>query len=127
MRKVLNSISMDGVVIIGEGEKDEVCCRLTYAHTCSLLSALCTILRVCMQDRHHPHVLLCARVCVYVSLSQAPMLYCGERIGDRTGMKVDIAVDPLDGTTLTAQGRNGAISVIAVAERGALFDPGPCV
>lgn len=80
MRSVLNSISMDGVVVIGEGEKDE-----------------------------------------------APMLYCGERIGDPKYTKVDIAVDPLDGTTLTAQGRNGAVSVIAVAERGALFDPGPCM
>ncbi|GFR50410.1 hypothetical protein Agub_g12627 [Astrephomene gubernaculifera] len=81
MRKVLNSVAMDGVVVIGEGEKDE-----------------------------------------------APMLYCGERIGDGSLFpKVDIAVDPLDGTTLTAQGRSGAISVIAVAERGALFDPGPCM
>nr|QKY14893.1 fructose 1,6-bisphosphatase Ii (FBP) [Polytomella parva] len=81
MRKVLNSVSMDGIVVIGEGEKDE-----------------------------------------------APMLYCGEQIGDGSLQpKVDIAVDPLDGTTLTAQGRNGAISVIAVAERGALFDPGPCM
>lgn len=80
MRKVLNSISMDGVVIIGEGEKDE-----------------------------------------------APMLYCGERLGDGRAPHVDIAVDPLDGTTLTAQGRNGAVAVIAVAERGALFDPGPCM
>lgn len=81
MRKVLNSVSMDGVVVIGEGEKDE-----------------------------------------------APMLYRGEQIGNGSlGPQVDIAVDPLDGTTLTAQGRNGAISVIAVAERGALFDPGPCM
>ncbi|KAG2490800.1 hypothetical protein HYH03_010722 [Edaphochlamys debaryana] len=81
MRKVLNSVAMDGVVVIGEGEKDE-----------------------------------------------APMLYCGERIGDGSMFpKTDIAVDPLDGTSLTSQGRNGAISVIAVAERGALFDPGPCM
>jgi len=78
MRKVLNSVQMDGVVVIGEGEKDE-----------------------------------------------APMLYCGERIGDGSSMPVDIAVDPLDGTTLTAQGRNGAVSVIALAKRGSLFDPGP--
>lgn len=81
MRKVLNSIFMDGVVVIGEGEKDE-----------------------------------------------APMLYCGERIGAGSGgPSVDIAVDPLDGTSLTAQGRNGAVSVIAVAPRGSLFDPGPCM
>lgn len=80
MRKVLNSIQMDGVIVIGEGEKDE-----------------------------------------------APMLYCGERLGDGSWPQVDIAVDPLDGTTLTAMGRSGAVSVIAVAERGALFDPGPCM
>ncbi len=55
------------------------------------------------------------------------MLYCGERLGDGRAPHVDIAVDPLDGTTLTAQGRNGAVAVIAVAERGALFDPGPCM
>lgn len=57
------------------------------------------------------------------------MLYCGERIGDGSpgAPPCDIAVDPLDGTTLTAQGRNGAVSVIAVAERGSLFDPGPCM
>jgi fructose-1,6-bisphosphatase II len=79
MRKVLNDISMDGVVVIGEGEKDE-----------------------------------------------APMLYCGEHIGGGTPPAVDIAVDPLDGTTLTAQGRSGAIAVIALAERGCLYDPGPC-
>jgi fructose-1,6-bisphosphatase II len=69
---------MDGVVVIGEGEKD-----------------------------------------------QAPMLYCGEAIGDGSPPAVDIAVDPLDGTTLTAQGRSGALSVIALAERGAMFNPGP--
>jgi len=79
MRKVLNSVRMDGVVVIGEGAKDE-----------------------------------------------APMLFCGERIGDgSSSMEVDIAVDPLDGTSLTAQGRNGAVSVIALASRGSLFDPGP--
>ncbi|CAL5220210.1 g2185 [Coccomyxa viridis] len=80
MRKVLATVQMDGVVVIGEGEKDE-----------------------------------------------APMLYCGEEIGTGVDPKVDIAVDPLDGTTLVSQGRNGAISVIALAERGALFDPGPCM
>jgi fructose-1,6-bisphosphatase II len=80
MRLVLNSIAMDGVVVIGEGEKDE-----------------------------------------------APMLYNGENIGDGTPPKVDIAVDPLEGTTLTSLGRNNAISVIAVAERGTMFNPGPCV
>ena len=82
MRKVLNSCSMDGVVVIGEGEKDE-----------------------------------------------APMLYIGERLGDGSpnAPAVDVAVDPLDGTTLISQGRNGAICVIAVAERGTLFDPGACV
>eukprot|EP00877_Chromochloris_zofingiensis_P000571 jgi/Chrzof1/10514/Cz05g01180.t1_FBP1[v5.2] len=79
MRKVLNEIKMDGVVVIGEGEKDE-----------------------------------------------APMLYCGERIGDGSPPEVDIAVDPLDGTTLTAQGRSGAIAVIALAARGSMFDPGSC-
>lgn len=78
MRKVLNEIPMDGVVVIGEGEKDE-----------------------------------------------APMLYCGEHIGDGSPPMVDIAVDPLDGTTLTAQGRSGALAVIALAERGCLYDPGP--
>ncbi len=55
------------------------------------------------------------------------MLYCGENIGSADEPKVDIAVDPLDGTSLVAQGRDGAISVIAMAERGALFDPGPCM
>lgn len=78
MRKVLNEIQMDGVVVIGEGEKDE-----------------------------------------------APMLYCGEHIGDGSPPMIDIAVDPLDGTTLTAQGRSGALAVIALAERGCLYDPGP--
>jgi fructose-1,6-bisphosphatase II len=80
MRKVLNTVNMDGVVVIGEGEKDE-----------------------------------------------APMLYCGEQIGATEEPKMDIAVDPLDGTTSVAMGRNGAVSVIALAERGALFDPGPCM
>jgi len=80
MRVVLSSVQMDGLVIIGEGEKDE-----------------------------------------------APMLYNGERIGDGTPPACDIAVDPIDGTTLTAKGRGGALSVIAVSERGTMFDPGPCV
>jgi fructose-1,6-bisphosphatase II len=79
MRLILNSVSMDGVVVIGEGEKDE-----------------------------------------------APMLFNGEEIG-AGGPACDIAVDPIDGTTLTSLGRNNAISVIAVAERGTMFDPGPCV
>ena len=80
MRFVLGGVAMDGVVVIGEGEKDE-----------------------------------------------APMLYNGERIGDGRPPLVDIAVDPVDGTTLTAMGRNGALSVIALAERGTMFNPGPCV
>jgi len=79
MRLILNSVSMDGVVVIGEGEKDE-----------------------------------------------APMLFNGEEIG-AGGPACDIAVDPIDGTTLTSLGRNNAISVIAVSERGTMFDPGPCV
>ncbi|MBO0887433.1 MAG: fructose-bisphosphatase class II, partial [Acidimicrobiales bacterium] len=79
MRQVLSSVSMDGLVIIGEGEKDE-----------------------------------------------APMLYNGERVGDGNPPQVDVAVDPIDGTTLTSQGRGGALSVIAVSEQGAMFDPGPC-
>jgi fructose-1,6-bisphosphatase II len=79
MRFVLGAVQMDGVVVIGEGEKDE-----------------------------------------------APMLYNGERIGDGQPPEVDIAVDPVDGTSLTAQGRNGALSVIALAPRGTMFNPGPC-
>ncbi len=80
MRVVLQTVSMDGVVVIGEGEKDH-----------------------------------------------APMLYNGERIGDGSPPKTDIAVDPIDGTTLTALGRGGALAVIAASERGTMFDPGPCV
>ncbi|MGH2843359.1 MAG: class II fructose-bisphosphatase [Solirubrobacteraceae bacterium] len=80
MRHVLDTVSCDGVVVIGEGEKDE-----------------------------------------------APMLYNGESIGDGSLPKVDIAVDPLEGTRLTALGMPSAITVIALAERGAMFDPGPCV
>jgi len=79
MRKVLNTVPMEGIVVIGEGEKDE-----------------------------------------------APMLFNGEELGSG-GPACDIAVDPIDGTTLTSLGRNNAISVIALAERGTMFDPGPCV
>ena len=79
MRFVLGAVAMDGVVVIGEGEKDS-----------------------------------------------APMLYNGEHIGDGRPPQVDIAVDPIDGTTLTAMGRNGALAVIALAERGSMFNPGPC-
>ena len=79
MRHVLGSISMDGLVVIGEGEKDE-----------------------------------------------APMLYNGEQIGDGSPPRVDIAVDPLEGTRLTAFGMPSAIAVIALAPRGAMFDPGQC-
>jgi fructose-1,6-bisphosphatase II len=78
MRTVLDTVPMDGIVVIGEGEKDE-----------------------------------------------APMLYNGEHIGDGTPPLTDIAVDPVEGTTLTALGRGNAISVIALAERGAMFNPGP--
>jgi fructose-1,6-bisphosphatase II len=76
MRQLINSIQMRGVVIIGEGEKDN-----------------------------------------------APMLYNGERVGDGTGPEVDVAVDPVDGTTLMAAGMPNALAVLAVAERGAMFDP----
>jgi fructose-1,6-bisphosphatase II len=58
---------------------------------------------------------------------EAPMLYNGERIGDGSPPETDIAVDPIDGTTLTALGRGGALSVIAVSERNTMFNPGPCV
>ena len=58
---------------------------------------------------------------------EAPMLFNGEVVGDGTGPEVDIAVDPIDGTTLTSTGRCGALSVIAVSEKGTMFDPGPCV
>jgi fructose-1,6-bisphosphatase II len=80
MRMMLDTVSMDGTVVIGEGEKDE-----------------------------------------------APMLYNGERIGDGSPPEVDIAVDPLEGTELCAKGLPNAIATIAVAERGTMFDPGPCV
>jgi len=58
---------------------------------------------------------------------EAPMLYNGEVVGDGSDPQVDIAVDPIDGTTLTSKGRGGAVAVIAVSERGTMFDPGPCV
>ncbi len=54
---------------------------------------------------------------------EAPMLYNGERVGEGVGPAVDVAVDPIDGTTLTAKGMNNAIAVVALAERGAMFDP----
>ena len=77
MRLVLDTVRMNGIVVIGEGEKDE-----------------------------------------------APMLYNGEEVGDGSGPAVDVAVDPLEGTRLTALGQPNAIAVIAVAERGTMFDPG---
>ena len=80
MRRMISTVSMNGVVVIGEGEKDE-----------------------------------------------APMLYNGEVVGDGTGPEVDVAVDPLEGTRLTALGMPNAISVIAVAERGTMFFPGAAV
>jgi fructose-1,6-bisphosphatase II len=58
---------------------------------------------------------------------EAPMLYNGEHIGDGSAPEVDIAVDPLEGTTLTAKGMPSALSVIALSPRGTMFDPGPCV
>ncbi len=80
MRLMLDTVHMDGLVVIGEGEKDE-----------------------------------------------APMLFNGEHIGDGSPPEVDIAVDPLEGTDLCANGLPGSIAVIALAERGTMFDPGPCV
>ena len=76
MRALIGTVSMRGVVVIGEGEKDE-----------------------------------------------APMLYNGEEVGDGTGPLCDVAVDPIDGTTLMAKGMPNSIAVIAVAERGSMFDP----
>jgi fructose-1,6-bisphosphatase II len=76
MRRLINSVPMRGVVVIGEGEKDN-----------------------------------------------APMLFNGEHVGDGTGAEVDVAVDPIDGTTLMAKGMPNALAVLAVAERGAMFDP----
>ena len=58
---------------------------------------------------------------------EAPMLYNGEEIGNGEPPHVDVAVDPIDGTTLTSKGMNGALAVVAVSERGTMFDPGPCV
>jgi len=78
MHTVLHTIHMDGVVVIGEGEKDE-----------------------------------------------APMLHNGEEVGDGSPPRVDIAVDPLEGTRLAAHGRPNALAVIALSERGTMFDPGP--
>jgi fructose-1,6-bisphosphatase II len=80
MRTMFDTVAMDGIVVIGEGEKDE-----------------------------------------------APMLYNGEHVGDGSGPPVDVAVDPLEGTTLAAKGQPNALAVIALAERGSMFDPGPCV
>ena len=77
MRIMLDTVSMRGLVVIGEGEKDE-----------------------------------------------APMLYNGEEVGDGSGPEVDVAVDPLEGTRLTALGMPNAIAVIAVSERGTMFFPG---
>jgi len=80
MRLVLNTIEMDGVIVIGEGEKDE-----------------------------------------------APMLFNGERLGTGEAPAVDIAVDPVEGTSLTARGSSGALSVAALAERGSMYAPGSLV
>ncbi len=80
MRSVLRSVAMEGLVVIGEGEKDN-----------------------------------------------APMLFNGEIVGDGRPPLCDVAVDPIDGTRPTATGRGGALSVIAVSERGTMFNPGPCV
>jgi fructose-1,6-bisphosphatase II len=76
MRALIGTVSMRGVVVIGEGEKD-----------------------------------------------QAPMLYNGEQVGDGNGPECDVAVDPIDGTTLMAKGMPNAIAVMAVADRGAMYDP----
>ncbi|HET6213301.1 MAG TPA: class II fructose-bisphosphatase [Micromonosporaceae bacterium] len=76
MRRLINSVPMSGVVVIGEGEKDN-----------------------------------------------APMLFNGEQVGDGTGPEVDVAVDPIDGTTLMSKGMPNALAVLAVAERGTMFDP----
>ncbi len=80
MRMMLNSIEMDGIVIVGEGEKDN-----------------------------------------------APMLFNGEQLGTGRPPEVDIAVDPIDGTRLLAQGRANALATVAMADRGSMFDPGPFV
>jgi fructose-1,6-bisphosphatase II len=80
MRLILNTIDMQGIIVIGEGEKDE-----------------------------------------------APMLFNGEELGTGIGLALDIAVDPIDGTTLTAMGGPGALSVVAMAERGTMYAPGSLV
>jgi fructose-1,6-bisphosphatase II len=80
MRHMLDTVQMDGVVVIGEGEKDK-----------------------------------------------APMLFNGEHVGAGIGPEVDVAVDPLEGTRLTAYGQPNAIAVIALAERGTVFFPGAAV
>ena len=80
MRAMLDTVDMQGVVVIGEGEKDE-----------------------------------------------APMLYNGERVGSGTGPEMDVVVDPLEGTELTATGQPNAISVIVASNRGSMFFPGPAV
>lgn len=103
MRKVLNSIAMDGVVVIGEGEKDEVRRDQPHVHLDSTARLTCT----CGHSLTNTATSLCARdlsACVFAL--QAPMLYAGERIGDGSvGPQVDIAVDPLDGTSTVAQAR----------------------
>ena len=76
MRTLISTVSMNGVVVIGEGEKDD-----------------------------------------------APMLFNGERVGDGSGAECDVAVDPIDGTSLTSKGQNNAVSVLAVADRGSMYDP----
>ncbi len=80
MRIMVDTVAMDGVVVIGEGEKD-----------------------------------------------RAPMLYNGERVGNGQGPAVDVAVDPIDGTRLTALGQPNALSVMALSERGTMFSPGAAV
>lgn len=80
MRLILGSLDIDGVIVIGEGEKDN-----------------------------------------------APMLFNGERVGTGVGQSWDVAVDPVDGTTLTARGTPGAIAVIALADRGSMYAPGSMV
>ena len=80
MRSIMATVDMDGIIVIGEGEKDE-----------------------------------------------APMLYNGERVGNGLGMALDVAVDPVDGTTLTADGMPGALAVIGMAERGSMYAPGSLV
>jgi fructose-1,6-bisphosphatase II len=80
MRLMLDTVAMDGIVVIGEGEKDE-----------------------------------------------APMLFNGEQIGTGEPPQVDVAVDPIDGTRLLSRGEPNSLSVVGIAERGTMFDPGPCV